>query len=39
MSESFSELRPGDTVEYTFVDKNGQKYATRIEREHKGDNH
>ena len=34
---TFSELRPGDTVEYHYVDKNGQKYATRIEREHKGD--
>ncbi len=36
---TFTELRPGDTVEYHFVDKDGQKYATRIEREHKGDRH
>ena len=34
---TFTELRPGDTVEYHFVDRDGQKYATKIEREHKGD--
>jgi Cu/Ag efflux protein CusF len=36
---TFKELRPGDTVEYHFVDKDGQKYVTTIEREHKGDRH
>jgi len=36
---TFTGLRPGDTVEYHFVDKDGQKYVTRIEREHKGDRH
>src|ERR1051326_5237444 len=36
---TFTELRPGDTVEFTFVDKDGQKYLSKVEREHKGDNH
>lgn len=36
---TFTELRPGDTVEYTFVDKDGQKYLSKVEREHKGDRH
>jgi Cu/Ag efflux protein CusF len=36
---TFTELRPGDTVEYHFIDKDGQKYVTKVEREHKGDNH
>jgi len=34
---TLGEFRPGDTVEYHFIDKDGQKYVTKIEREHKGD--
>ncbi len=36
---TFAELRPGDTVEYHFIDRDGQKYVTKVEREHKGDRH
>jgi Cu/Ag efflux protein CusF len=36
---TLAEFRPGDTVEYHFIDKDGQKYVTKIEREHKGENH
>ncbi len=36
---TLGEFRPGDTVEYHFIDRDGQKYATKIEREHKGDRH
>lgn len=36
---TFAELRPGDTVEYHFIDKDGQKFLSKIEREHKGDRH
>ena len=36
---TFPELRPGDTVEYHFIDRDGQKFLSKIEREHKGDRH
>ncbi len=36
---TFAELRPGDTVEYHFIDRDGQKYVTKVEREHKGERH
>ena len=36
---TFAELRPGDTVEYHFIDRDGQKFLSKVEREHKGDRH
>ncbi|MGE5412745.1 MAG: hypothetical protein ACM3NW_01115 [Syntrophomonadaceae bacterium] len=36
---TFAELRPGDKVEYHFIDRDGQKFVTSVEREHKGDRH
>ena len=34
---TYSELRPGDTVEFEFMDKDGRMYLNEVEREHKGD--
>ena len=32
-----TQLRPGDKVEFEYVDRDGRKVATEVEREKKGD--
>jgi hypothetical protein len=34
-----TEIRPGDTVEFDYMEKDGRMYLSELEREHKGENH
>jgi len=36
---TFAEIKPGDKVEFDYMDKDGKMWLSEIEREHKGENH